>query len=575
MVEWLLQNSLGLTWLCHVQEARLDAGRREVLRGARRAAGRLAREARGRRGGAGRADAASRASWRSAGSTTCPSRFPTTRSRTRRTRSATLKLLDPAVRSGHFLVIAFDLLAALYREEARHRGRDLDGPRRSPSRSSRTTCTASTSTRARSRSPLQGCSSRRKSLRAGRAPERMNLVAPVFSSATCRRTIRRSWTLRARSRARRRHPGGADRQAARRAGGRGLPRVAAQGRCGDRRGHPDSRAVLRRAQLTRATCCRVRRSRSSLATARDTLLESWRRSSPALLGGRPGPAARWGAARGRRALRADGCGKGPTTWSSATRRTRGYRRRRGADTSRRPIREGRRTCMRHSWSGVGAMRGGRVLGDGHHAGVDVPRAVRGASTSISLQNRPAFARRSRVGRLREHAPRNLSRCAFPQGSEANRDLRGAPADTAEDEREGSARPKRKRAAPLAQVGRHEFDPRGFAVIEGEPIVYWWTKILGRYAAPPSWASLAGAAGMKTGNDDAVPRAAWEVAAERTLQGSNGADAMSSRLASLHQGSRRGGMVEPQRRYVDGRTTGLKLRSSGPVRRAYQYDSQSQ
>ena len=33
-----------------------------------------------------------------------------------------LKLIDPAVGSGHFLVVAFELLAALYREEARHRG---------------------------------------------------------------------------------------------------------------------------------------------------------------------------------------------------------------------------------------------------------------------------------------------------------------------------------------------------------------------------------------------------------------------------------------------------------------------
>jgi len=33
-----------------------------------------------------------------------------------------LKVLDPAVGSGHFLVVAFDLLVALYREEARHRG---------------------------------------------------------------------------------------------------------------------------------------------------------------------------------------------------------------------------------------------------------------------------------------------------------------------------------------------------------------------------------------------------------------------------------------------------------------------
>jgi hypothetical protein len=33
-----------------------------------------------------------------------------------------LKMLDPAVGSGHFLLIAFDLLAAFYQEEARHRG---------------------------------------------------------------------------------------------------------------------------------------------------------------------------------------------------------------------------------------------------------------------------------------------------------------------------------------------------------------------------------------------------------------------------------------------------------------------
>ena len=35
-----------------------------------------------------------------------------------------LKLIDPACGSGHFLVIAFDLLAPLYREEARHRGEE-------------------------------------------------------------------------------------------------------------------------------------------------------------------------------------------------------------------------------------------------------------------------------------------------------------------------------------------------------------------------------------------------------------------------------------------------------------------
>lgn len=39
-----------------------------------------------------------------------------------------LRLLDPAVGSGHFLVVALDLLAALYREEARHRGETGEEP---------------------------------------------------------------------------------------------------------------------------------------------------------------------------------------------------------------------------------------------------------------------------------------------------------------------------------------------------------------------------------------------------------------------------------------------------------------
>jgi hypothetical protein len=33
-----------------------------------------------------------------------------------------LRILDPAVGSGHFLVVALSLLVPLYREEARHRG---------------------------------------------------------------------------------------------------------------------------------------------------------------------------------------------------------------------------------------------------------------------------------------------------------------------------------------------------------------------------------------------------------------------------------------------------------------------
>jgi hypothetical protein len=48
-----------------------------------------------------------------------------------------LKILDPAVGSGHFLVVAFDLLFALYEEEARHRSPDPIDSKETPPKSLR------------------------------------------------------------------------------------------------------------------------------------------------------------------------------------------------------------------------------------------------------------------------------------------------------------------------------------------------------------------------------------------------------------------------------------------------------
>lgn len=73
------------------------------------------------------------------------------------------------------------------------------------------------------------------------------------------------------------------------------------------------------------------------------------------------------------------------------------------------------------------------------------------------------------------------------------------------------RTNRKRAAVLAQVGRYEFDPRGFEVIEGEPIVYWWsTEFLKRYAAAPKLQDGSPAKfGLNTGNNGRFVRRWWE------------------------------------------------------------------
>ncbi len=74
------------------------------------------------------------------------------------------------------------------------------------------------------------------------------------------------------------------------------------------------------------------------------------------------------------------------------------------------------------------------------------------------------------------------------------------------------RTNRKRAAVLAHVGRYEFDPRGFKVIDGEPIVYWWSaEFLARYAAAPKLGEQHTVRyGLSTQNNTRWLRRPWEV-----------------------------------------------------------------
>ncbi|WP_437300227.1 BREX-6 system adenine-specific DNA-methyltransferase PglX [Sorangium sp. So ce426] len=73
------------------------------------------------------------------------------------------------------------------------------------------------------------------------------------------------------------------------------------------------------------------------------------------------------------------------------------------------------------------------------------------------------------------------------------------------------RTNRKRAAVLVHVGRYEFDPRGFEVIDGEPIVYWWRKeFLDQYGKAPKLGQLFPIRkGVVTGNDVRFTRLAFE------------------------------------------------------------------
>jgi hypothetical protein len=74
------------------------------------------------------------------------------------------------------------------------------------------------------------------------------------------------------------------------------------------------------------------------------------------------------------------------------------------------------------------------------------------------------------------------------------------------------RTNRKRAAVLAQVGRFEFESDRFAVIEGEPLVYWWqSKDFQDYAsAPLIGETYPSEAGVVTGDDSRFTRYFFEV-----------------------------------------------------------------
>ncbi|MEI9942161.1 MAG: BREX-6 system adenine-specific DNA-methyltransferase PglX [Pseudomonadota bacterium] len=121
MVEWLLHNTLGQTWLAMCQKHGWRADFEQVRDSleARRAAFRKQREA-----GEVPLDALMpiegelEQHWKYWVPQPLPAEAVSAAPETLRD----LKLLDPACGSGHFLVIAFDLLAALYEEEARHRG---------------------------------------------------------------------------------------------------------------------------------------------------------------------------------------------------------------------------------------------------------------------------------------------------------------------------------------------------------------------------------------------------------------------------------------------------------------------
>jgi hypothetical protein len=81
-----------------------------------------------------------------------------------------------------------------------------------------------------------------------------------------------------------------------------------------------------------------------------------------------------------------------------------------------------------------------------------------------------------------------------------------------------SRTDRKRAAVFAQTGKHEFSLLELAAVTGEPIVYWWNPdFLSRYVKSPKVGALSPArAGAVTGNHTRFLRLGWELHADACL-----------------------------------------------------------
>lgn len=181
MVEWLLQNSLGFTWLamCKKHGWTADADRVLPQLEERRAEWRRKRE-----DGEVALDALLpidgelEEHWKYYVQQPIPQDAIEESPESVRA----IKVLDPACGSGHFLVIAFDLLVALYREEARHRGTTVSSKEIAEAILEDNLHGIDIDARAAQISAA-ALYLKAKSLASDARPKRVNLVAPVLQLA--------------------------------------------------------------------------------------------------------------------------------------------------------------------------------------------------------------------------------------------------------------------------------------------------------------------------------------------------------------------------------------------------------
>ncbi|MGK3963932.1 BREX-6 system adenine-specific DNA-methyltransferase PglX [Sorangium sp. So ce1667] len=149
---------------------------------------------------------------------------------------------------------------------------------------------------------------------------------------------------------------------------------------------------------------------------------------------------------------------------------------------------------------------------------------------------------------------------------SNEDAYGVQAAPLADPRRDAGKPPRRHAALLCQEQVNEFDSKGFEVIEGEPVVYWWTKdFLKSYASTEKLRNVAFVRqGLCTGDNTRTLRKPWELANARVWTRRCTLDALTDETQNdswvpFIKGGEGRAWIEPLEEAVDWRLCGLKLR----------------
>lgn len=521
MVEWLLQNSLGLTWLCICRKNGWTAEADAVLPvlDERRAAWRTKREA-----GEVALDALMPVGegLENAWKYFVPQPIPQDAVDKAPSSIREVKLLDPACGSGHFLVIAFDLLARMYEEEARHRGQ---------------TWTRAEIARGILQDNLHGIDIDGRAVQIAAAGlwlkaklyardatlGRMNLVAPSFRLGSLPKEDPALVGL----------VGGMD--------ALGVPSSVTYKLVESLSGVDYLGSLLRVDQAINDLLDDVERedgplfvhaTRKQRAALEERLAEFLdAHAAEADLGLRLGGEQLAAGLRFVRLVKEGSydvvVGNPPYQGLSKTSQfeyvTKNYPRGR-ADLYAAFLERGLELCRPGGMSALLTMRGWMFLGQftalreylvGHQDLRLLGDLDRGAFEDV-----PDEVLATVISVIRKVAPSALAVAVQP-----------TPLD---DRSRDSQRTARKRAGLLAQVGRHEFDPKGFEVIEGEPIVYWWSKeFLARYgAAPKLGATSPVRTGLCTSDNVRFLRKWWELGASGI-----GSNPLSSRWAWFVSGAR--------------------------------------